>query len=77
MPVILESQSLLTLLYRLMMILFLSAEFSQAYDLSRNCRLRGGICYIGICPRRMFRSGSCSRGNVCCLSCVWYNYTGV
>uniref|UniRef100_A0A674J2L6 Beta-defensin-like domain-containing protein n=1 Tax=Terrapene triunguis TaxID=2587831 RepID=A0A674J2L6_9SAUR len=51
----------------LMMILFLSAEFSQAYDLSKNCRLRGGICYIGRCPRRMFRSGSCSRGNVCCL----------
>ncbi|KAG6934145.1 hypothetical protein G0U57_017745 [Chelydra serpentina] len=62
MPVILEIK-----LCRMMMTLFLSAEFSQAQNLNRRCVLRGGTCFYRTCPPfiKTFL-GRCSKGGVCC-----------
>uniref|UniRef100_A0A674IXD5 Beta-defensin-like domain-containing protein n=1 Tax=Terrapene triunguis TaxID=2587831 RepID=A0A674IXD5_9SAUR len=67
MPVILQSQPLLTLLCRLMMTLFLSTEFSKAQNLTVRCKLQGGHCFFGSCPSNRRRIGRCSpNGYFCC-----------
>uniref|UniRef100_A0A8C3SG34 Beta-defensin-like domain-containing protein n=1 Tax=Chelydra serpentina TaxID=8475 RepID=A0A8C3SG34_CHESE len=66
MPVILEIKPLFVLLCRMMMTLFLSAEFSQAQN-PTSCKLQGGICFYRNCPPFMPRYiGRCRKGDVCC-----------
>uniref|UniRef100_A0A8C0FW64 Beta-defensin-like domain-containing protein n=1 Tax=Chelonoidis abingdonii TaxID=106734 RepID=A0A8C0FW64_CHEAB len=75
MPVILQSQSFLTLLCRLMITLFLSTQFSKAQILTVRCRLQGGFCSFGRCSPRMRRIGRCTpNGYFCCKRFYWQPY---
>uniref|UniRef100_A0A8C4W5W3 Beta-defensin-like domain-containing protein n=1 Tax=Gopherus evgoodei TaxID=1825980 RepID=A0A8C4W5W3_9SAUR len=55
-----------TLPLAFIMVVFLSAEFSQAWRSSKRCRRAGGFCFSGPCPSNAKLIGICSRKYSCC-----------